>query len=97
LITAVRVAGVGKMVGEEVQIPMAKLTAREMQRRKIPGSSGDGGGLYLQISGPSRTDAASLVKPREKAIEARPLLVAGTDPIEARRETGVVRIAPCRG
>jgi len=59
---------------------MAKLTARAVQTRKIPGSYGDGGGLYLQVSGPSGTDAVSLAKPREKAIEARPLLVAGTDP-----------------
>src|SRR5215469_10524001 len=71
--------------------------------RLLPGMWHDGGGLWLQVRGKSRSwllrwsrdkhakvmglgplNTISLVKAREKAREARELLVDGVDPLEAR-------------
>ena len=84
---------------------MAKLTARAVQAQKIPGTYGDGGGLYLQVArggakswilryqrdgkrhalGLGGLADVSLAEARDKAADARRMLAAGADPIEARR------------
>ena len=80
-----------------------KLTARAAANTK-PGRYDDGAGLYLVVSpsgarkwagnvtkaGLGSADLVSLAEARDKAHEARKLLEAGKNPIEAKRQAALV-------